>query len=240
LSLNLILTASLLVLPRLLGGGEAEIVQTAPRGGKPAALHGVNLRGAGGIAITANREPATEANEAHEAASSSSIPPPLVWKNTAHESWTPEIGDIFLVDVSRNMGTIVHRNGETLNFPVITGQQRVVSYIGLRYNAETPRKSWTVLSHDTQSDRITYGKSGRFFRLYDRGTRTHYGIHAHRYEAIMFARENRYQSMGCIIVEEHILDILERTFHLNGDTLFVRTYGHGTEMIASTSVQKEG
>lgn len=168
-----------------------------------------------------------------------STPPPLVWRNVPIESWKAESGDQLLIDIERNVGTIVHQNGEVLQFPVITGQKRTVIYIGLRYNAETPKKSWTALSLDTQGDRITYGKSGRFLRLYDRGSRTHYGIHAHRDETVMFGRDDRYQSMGCIIVQEAVLNILEETFDRNGGALPVRTYGSDVPMIASASVHTE-
>jgi hypothetical protein len=52
---------------------------------------------------------------------------------------------------------------------------------------------------------------------------TSYGIHEHRYEERMFSEEARYQSMGCIIVKSAILDIIEATYELNGESLDVVT-----------------
>ena len=76
---------------------------------------------------------------------------------------------------------------------------------------------------DTQPDRYTYGKRGRFFRLSVDGKLTHYGIHGHAAEEIMFAREDRYQSMGCPILPDNILDIVEETFKINEGRIEVET-----------------
>jgi hypothetical protein len=139
-------------------------------------------------------------------------------------SWTPQPGDTFHVDTETNMGRITHVDGRTLTFPVITGQRRTVNYIGLRYFAATPKQTWTVKTMHTQPDRITYGPDGRFLRLYDEGRFTHYGIHAHTHEDIMFERDNRHQSMGCIVVRKEILDVLEETWRVSGERLEVTTY----------------
>jgi hypothetical protein len=139
-------------------------------------------------------------------------------------TWVPEVGDRFLVDVDRNIGRLLHKNGTFYSFPVITGQRRTVSYIGLRYFAATPKHQWEVTSLDQQRDRITYGREGHFLRLSLNGERTHYGIHAHRDERRMFAEEDRYQSMGCIIVRESDLDLLIETFRKKGERMEVLTY----------------
>ncbi len=108
---------------------------------------------------------------------------------------------------------------------VITGQRSVVRYIGRVYDATTPVRSWTALSKETKGDRITFGKDGTFFRLTNNKTeeRTPYGIHGHAYADKMFSGQTRYRSMGCIIVSDEILEIIGRTFAMNGDRLPVLT-----------------
>jgi hypothetical protein len=140
------------------------------------------------------------------------------------ELWEPKWGDSFVIDTQNNEGYLIHTNGSFTQFPVITGQRRFVSYIGRYYNAATPTWNWTALSNEIKGDRVTFGPTGRFLRLYKDGeTRTAYGIHEHRDEAIMFERDIRFQSMGCVIVRSSILDIIEDTYELNGDRLDVVT-----------------
>lgn len=143
------------------------------------------------------------------------------------ENWSPRMGDRIVIDTQKNEGYVVHpATHEYIRFPLITGQRRVVNYIGLTYNAATPNRDWMMQSLDSQPDRYTYGPEGHFLRLYVDGERTHYGIHGHAAEDIMFARENRFQSMGCIIVQTEILDLLMKTFALNEGQVPVTTrYG---------------
>ena len=137
------------------------------------------------------------------------------------------MGDHIVVDTKNNEGYVIHPNTqEYIRFPLITGQRRTVNYIGLTYNAATPNRNWIIQSLDKQPDRYTYGPEGHFLRLYADGERTHYGIHGHAAEKTMFARENRFQSMGCIIVQTEILNLLMKTFALNEGKVAVRTiYG---------------
>lgn len=137
--------------------------------------------------------------------------------------WIPQEGDVMTVDVSSNTGYFLHPDGSFLSFPVATGQKRNVSYIGLYYYAATPVQQWKVQSMDIKSDRVTFGKAGRFLRLYRDDEQTAYGIHAYNPETWMFRDGDRYRSMGCIVVQETILDIIEATYHLNGNVLLVET-----------------
>lgn len=131
------------------------------------------------------------------------------------------------MDTKGNFGYFLHTDGSYTAFPVVTGQRRVVSYIGLTYDATTPVGSWVVRSLHIQPDRITYGKEGRFLRMYENGEEwTHYGIHTHRYGSEMIAREDRFGSMGCIIVSDEVYALLEETFALHSGHLVVVTrYG---------------
>ncbi|MBI1934604.1 L,D-transpeptidase [Candidatus Peregrinibacteria bacterium] len=148
-------------------------------------------------------------------------PPP---REEVVRSWQPQEGDTLYVDTQENLGYLLHPDGRRFVFRVATGQKRAVRYIGLSYFAATPEGSWLVKSHHIQGDRITYGPEGHFLRMYkDADEYSHYGIHTHASADSMLREKDRYASMGCIIVSDSILDLLERTYALNGDQLPVVT-----------------
>jgi len=130
-------------------------------------------------------------------------------------NWHPARGDRIVVDTKENEAYLIHKDGRFINFDVITGQRRSVYYIGRSYNGATPERKWVVKSQDFKGDRYTFGPSGSFLRLHWDGEETPYGFHGHKAEKIMFERESRYQSMGCIIVTDIMLHVLEKTFELN-------------------------
>lgn len=140
-------------------------------------------------------------------------------------AWIPETGDRLIIDVRDNRGYLIGTDGFYTSFPVGTGQRRTVRYIGKVYNAATPSARWTIRSLEyKQGDRATYGNTGRFFRLeHERWGRTQYGIHATSNIADILAMNVRYASMGCILVSDEILTILEKTFALNESALQVIT-----------------
>lgn len=142
------------------------------------------------------------------------------------------VGDALIVDTKENIGFLVHRNGGYMTFDVVTGQQRVVHYIGRTYNARTPHRFWRVLDKEVKSDRTTFGPEGLFLRLFDEDGKTAYGIHGHRSADEMLALEKRYRSMGCIIVSQRILNIIEATYEGNGGRLDVLTVsGFGDDAV---------
>jgi hypothetical protein len=149
--------------------------------------------------------------------------------------WLPEAGDVFIADTDKNIGYLVHPDGIQTSFPIVTGQRSVVRYIGRVYNARTPARAWTVLSTDIKGDRTTFGKDGTFLRLTHNKTDedTPYGIHSHRSAEKMLADDYRYRSMGCIIVSDEILAILESTFEMSGNRLPVLTVNGLSKDIAS-------
>lgn len=143
------------------------------------------------------------------------------------EQWQPRAGDRFIVDTRENVGYIVHESGEYTTMKVGSGKQQVVRYIGRVYDATTPERFWVVKSSHIQGDRITFGKTGRFLRLYaDGDTYTSYGIHPTANIDEILASDDRYRSMGCVLVSEAVMDILMETYELNGERLDVVTrYG---------------
>jgi hypothetical protein len=151
-------------------------------------------------------------------------------------SWVARKNDRFVVDTKENMGYLVHEDGTYASFVVATGRNEKVRYLGMNYIATTPTGKWVVKSRNTSGDRITFGPEGRFLRLYKDGTEyTSYGIHDYAYldEILEKDTEGRFFSMGCVLVKKNILNILEKTYELNGNMLEVATvYGLDVPMIA--------
>jgi hypothetical protein len=137
------------------------------------------------------------------------------------EQWRPEKGDRLALDIDNSLGYLVHTDNKRISFPIITGQNRYISYIGLSYYGATPKQKWVAKRMDIQGDRYTFGLEGKFFRLFKDDKPTHYGLHTHAAQDVMFAREDKYQSYGCPILQPEILDIVEETFELNGGELNV-------------------
>lgn len=132
-------------------------------------------------------------------------------------AWEASEGDFLTVDLSTNTGYLNSLDGTVAEFPVVSGQKNVVNYIGLRYWAETPQRSWVIKNATIKPDRVTFGNTGSFLRMWDANGFTHYGIHAYRYgEGLLSLEEdNRYQSMGCILVSESVLDKIEEVLDAN-------------------------
>lgn len=142
----------------------------------------------------------------------------------APENWVPQAGDRVMVDTTENVGYLVREDGTHTAFPVLTGQRRVVRYIGRTYNAATPHKQWTSKSVDVKGRSMTFGETGTFVRLYDEdGEQTPYGIHSHLTFQKMLDEGDRYRSMGCVLVSEDVLKLIVNTFELNGGSLDVLT-----------------
>ncbi len=137
--------------------------------------------------------------------------------------WEPEAMDRLYVDVTDNVGYIVHENSDYIRFPVATGLQKEIYWLHKRYYAGTPIRSWTVSEKTTQTDRVMFGKTGRFFRLNVNGTDTNYGIHGFAYFQKWLKEDDRHRSYGCIVMSEEMLDIVEATYNKAGKTLSVTT-----------------
>ncbi|TSC79625.1 MAG: hypothetical protein G01um101425_556 [Candidatus Peregrinibacteria bacterium Gr01-1014_25] len=149
------------------------------------------------------------------------------------DDWIPEIGDRIVVDTNVSMVYLVHPDGSYRAVDGLTGQRRMVSYIGRYYFAGTPAQDWEMRSSEMKGPSVTFG-DGRFLRLYDGHEysingpdgRTPYGFHSHRSFARMQAdkREKNawdrtgtgHRSMGCILVSEEDLTLIEETWKLNG------------------------
>lgn len=157
---------------------------------------------------------------------------PTVLPATPLEQWQTMPGDAFLVDTDANIGYLVHKDGGYTSFVVATGQRKVVYYAGMKYDATTPTIRWTVKRKDIQTDKITFGDHGKFLRLFDENGETKYGIHSHAYIRKILASTDRYKSMGCVLVSDEVLEIIEETYTKNGNTLDVlTTYGFDDDKV---------
>jgi len=145
------------------------------------------------------------------------------------DAWVPLAGDRVIVDTAENIGYLARENGDFTSFPVLTGQKRVVRYIGRVYNAATPERNWTVQSVDVKGRSMTFGETGTFLRLYDEGEKTAYGIHSHLTFQKMLDEGDRYRSMGCVLISEDVLQLIVATYDANGRTLDVATT-HGVDV----------
>ncbi len=157
------------------------------------------------------------------------------------EKWEIEDGDKVLVDTKNNEGYIFHEDGQYLNFPLVTGQRRWVYYIGRSYNASTPNWNWSINSMHVKGDRLTFGPSGRFLRLYRDGSEhTAYGFHEYGQEDEIFdGMDTRFRSMGCIIVKIPIMDLLVNTFEENGSIEVISQHGIDSLQEAMLSFEKD-
>ena len=135
----------------------------------------------------------------------------------------PDAADTFVVDVGANQGYLVHANGDALTFPVATGRKSYVHYIGRSYKADTPLRTWVAGQEQIKGDRHTFGVSGRFLRLFRDGEESHYGIHSYYKVDEWMLDDDRYKSMGCIVMTENMMDIMVKTFDLSGKALPVIT-----------------
>ncbi|MFH1284528.1 MAG: L,D-transpeptidase [Candidatus Peregrinibacteria bacterium] len=137
------------------------------------------------------------------------------WVNVSYTEFFPSSGDYFVVNVTDGRGYLM--NGITrfyTDFPVMTGTP----------GHSTPCKDWVVLEKNIQSNRIVFSKSGEFFRLFADGTkRTSYGIHGYAYFDKEIENGRKFLSLGCIMVADDVLDIIEESYIANGNSLKVST-----------------
>lgn len=149
------------------------------------------------------------------------------------------MNDIFVVDVPQNIGYLVHSDGQLFSFPVATGRKAYVHYIGRSYKADTPIRTWTAEQRQIKGDHRTFGVNGRFLRLFRDGESSPYGIHSYYKVGEWMEEEQRYFSMGCIVVTEDVLDVIEATYTLNNKKLTVITTENTDETLTKIAAASE-
>ncbi len=148
------------------------------------------------------------------------LAPPAQAASLDLQNWHPQQGDAFVVYVDANIGYLVHPDGDYFPFLVATGMRRMVRDLGMVYFAGTPTRQWAV---DSETMSSGFGKTGHFLRLSYQGKPTHYGIHSYSTVDEWLQSDDRYRSLGCIVVSEDMLKVIEDTYHTNNDTLTVIT-----------------
>lgn len=153
------------------------------------------------------------------------------WNQVELSEYVASKGDYVMADLKNSTGYLLNDETKTYaSFPLLSGQKRKVYYLGRSYFAATPEQTWIVRELAIQSDRITFAKSGEFLRLYDGEKRTSYGIHGHKYFDVMMARENKYVSMGCMLVADDVLDIIQNSFEADEKEMKVITTSDETTL----------
>lgn len=133
-------------------------------------------------------------------------------------------GDRLVADLQNSVGYLINDvTNYYTSFPLMSGQKRNVCYIGRCYFAGTPAQTWHVQEKNIQGDRVTFGPSGEFLRLYNNGKRTAYGIHGYKYFEQEIDKGTKFLSMGCLLVSDSVLDTIEASFLANGGDLEVIT-----------------
>ncbi len=142
--------------------------------------------------------------------------PQNVYAYEQSSSWESEEGDFLVFDISENMGYLLRENmSEGIYFPIASGQLRNRYFKGVKYYAKTPVQEWMVKSLHFHPKGATYGKDGKFLRMYDENGSTHYGIHKVLNEKEMFSMTDRYKSWGCVIVKDNAFSIIEGVYEVN-------------------------
>ncbi len=133
-------------------------------------------------------------------------------------------GDQFIADLENGMGYLVNEERQYFTtFQLLSGQKRNVCYIGRCYFAATPEQTWVVKEENIQGDRVTFSESGEFFRMFEDDSRTSYGIHGYKYFQDNIDKGKKFVSMGCLLVADDVLDVIEASFVANGEELTVIT-----------------
>jgi hypothetical protein len=166
----------------------------------------------------------------------------LAGKASAASAWEPKLADRAVVDVSGSIVYLVHADGSSHALQALTGQRRIVAYDGIVYNAATPEREWEIRSDglERKGRSVTFGE-GRFFRLSWPGHEdprrgdesTAYGFHSHlSFQKMLDDKLEKkgwdkkgtgHRSMGCILLSEDDLTLIENTWHENGGILQVTT-----------------
>ncbi|NIA01951.1 MAG: hypothetical protein GWP15_01060 [Nitrospirae bacterium] len=138
------------------------------------------------------------------------------WDLSRYDNFVVSEGDYFLVDIDDAFGYLINDDNKTYTvFPVMTGALRT----------PTPENEWIIKEKNIQSNRVIFGKTGEFLRMYldDGNTRTGYGIHGYGYFAEEIEKGTKFLTLGCILVADNIHDLLEESYLINNENMRVIT-----------------
>lgn len=148
----------------------------------------------------------------------------IPWTKVENKEYQASSGDYLTVYIPTGMAYLANDTTKTYTeFRILSGQPRKVHYIGRYYFAATPEQEWEIKSMDIKKDRVTFGKTGRFFRLYENGDSTPYGIHGLKNSAKLIEQGKIYASMGCVIIPEEVLDVIDASYKIDNKEMKVLT-----------------
>ncbi|MBD3330514.1 hypothetical protein GF354_03205 [Candidatus Peregrinibacteria bacterium] len=141
--------------------------------------------------------------------------PTNVWTVSSHQNYPVSYGDEFIVDIENGEGYLINYYTKTFTkFPLMTG----TTY------APTPVSEWIVKEKNIQGNRVVFSDSGEFFRMYKNGiTRTGYGIHGYKYFKREIENGRKFLSLGCVLVADDVLDVIEESFYANKELFNMST-----------------
>jgi len=129
------------------------------------------------------------------------------------------VGDYFMVDIDAGFGYIMNDDlGRFTAFPVMTGAR----------GTPTPEEHWVILSKHVKGNHFTFGRTGEFLRMYrvkdgEKPKRTAYGIHNYALFDEKVADDTKFLSLGCVLVSEDVLNIVEESWLVNGRAMDIYT-----------------
>ncbi len=138
------------------------------------------------------------------------------WDLSRYDKFQVSEGDYFLVDIDDAFGYLINDDNKTYTvFPVMTGALRT----------PTPEQEWAVKEKNIQPNRVIFGETGEFLRMYSNegNTRTGYGIHNYGYFEDEIERGTKYLSLGCILVSAEVHDVIEGSYLANGESMHMIT-----------------
>ena len=88
----------------------------------------------------------------------------------------------------------------------------------------TPETDWVVKEKNIQPNRVIFGETGEFLRMYKNGDiRTGYGIHNYKFFEYEIENGRKFLSLGCILVSAEVHDMIEESFLANDSALEMKT-----------------
>lgn len=159
--------------------------------------------------------------------------------------WVLQQGDWIIANVEENTLQYVREDHSEVSEPIAIGSGindgKKMYYLGMSYDPKTPEGIWEVRSKNQQNWWTVFGSEEAneqlFLRLYrvqgERRIYSHYGIHTTPDIDRILAEEQGYGSWGCVLTKYDDLKLLEKLYHINGESLKVVTTRQSTDEIVS-------
>ncbi len=152
-------------------------------------------------------------------------------------NWELQEGDWIYVtvnpDTRENTMRFVREDHSYMSDKIQVGSGKLLqpgetfSYLGMTYDPATPEKVWEIRSKHQQNWWNVFGSHEAndqpFFRLYDKGTYTHYGIHTTPNIDTIINDLDGFGSWGCVLTRYDLLMMIDELYELNDHVVKVVT-----------------